>query len=327
MTQIKLIPYYIRVKKQNSRDNYLLDSIPVESMPKDKIHSLGLKEKENPETKSLEVDFFDILKSYIKKYESIEFSDNKGFNFENRIFRDEGKRYFLGRLWYGEFGYSADFVNIDTKERILGARTEKDTEQYPMFFHIYLPKGKAEGYIIFQSFGIHSAKTSFEKTLKEFIKDLELTVDINAMISKDLFKELENSRILEVSLIKKVVPKDKAEKIHKGSVTDIFEARTFRCHRNKSIRLPEELVDILKNTESDYFELFDEQYDEIKTVVKIKGSNVTLNLEPRNKRCYESLVLDSIRLEQGHPVISELKEKSQDYMDYIKEKHGEKIET
>jgi len=294
MTQYKLIPYNLRVMKVRTSDPLILGNI-----------------------NGNESDFFELLKEYLDENKSTNILDDvkKTISFEKV---EVEERDIFGIIKSGEYGITADFYDIEKKEKRLLARRENDSELYPFFFQFHVPSDLTEGKLILQTFGVHGAQVVLLDTMNLFFHPLGYNIALNPLISKNLLEKFDKSRILEVRLIRKHVPKDIADKVHKGPVEDIFEERVYKVKRKRGFKLPESLKNLLSNKDAQYFELFNEKFDEIKTIIKESGSSITLTFAKDKNRLREALILEKgIKLDQGHPAYPEVLKISKEYMHHL----------
>lgn len=311
MAEFRLIPYSIRIKK--AYKTYLdLKSIPT---------AAGAK------------DLFDILNDYCVKYhaDTHNFSKIKKTFYVESYSPNKTERYICGTVKTGEYGYELDSYDVNEKKRILKARRKEYSEEYPFFFIFVCPSFKIKdmGLLVLQYFGNLGIKTIFEKVLQEFLKNInsELILEINPIISSELFSQLDSAdKILKLSISRKRVPKDIAEKVEIDNYEDITEERIFKAKRNKSINLREKAKKLFKDFSSPFIEIKDEKYKEIKLVIKKGNSQKTIRIKD-SPEFRESMPLDkgSLNLVGGFPAEDSLCELGIEYANYILEKYGEDL--
>lgn len=304
MTQHKLIPYSVRVTKTRTSDPLTLGN----------LNNSGK-------------DFFNILAKFLDKSKNTNVLDDmkKTLSVSNY---SKANRDLYGLIKSGEYGLTADFFDTQNKTVTPLARKEKHSELYPFFFHFHLPKDLNEGKLIIQSFGVHGTQSVLQKTINDHLRPMEYAVDFHPLVSKNLLDQVERSRMVELRLIKKRVPKDVADKVYKGPVEDIIEERVYKVKRNGTLRITETLRDALENHDTQYYEILGENYDEVKTIVKNSGSSMTLTFSKHNSKFREAMVLErDIRTENGHPAYDELLKISKQYMKHLISNNGESSET
>lgn len=178
------------------------------------------------------------------------------------------------------------------------------------------------------SFGVHGTQTILLQTISDYLHSMEYSIDFNPLVSRNLLDQVDKSRLVELRLIKKRVRKDVADQVYNGPVDDLTEQRVYKIKRKGTITIPDSLRDLLDNHDTQYYEIFGEQFDEIKSIVKESGSNMTLTFCKHDSRFRETMIIEKdIKKVNGHPVFDELLILSRTYMKRLKSLNGESSET
>lgn len=193
----------------------------------------------------------------------------------------------------GEYGISASLTHIRTLERVPNARTPLHSEGYPFLFYFRIPEHNDRNFLILEQYKTFGIKTSIQHIINEKINRLGYELKLNHLISRDLLNQIDNSRLLELRLIRYEVPMDSAERVHNGNPREIQEERVFRAKRHQSISLKQRFKDYLASERSTvYYEVLDQRYDRIKMVIDRGADTKTLTFGD-TQRCLESMSLDT----------------------------------
>ena len=241
------------------------------------------------------------------------FSENKKtISFERPL--AEGRE-IIGIVKSGEYGVGADFFNVDDGNFIPNARTVNDSEIYPFFFHFNLPENSREGKLILQMFGVYGVLTVLQRDINNFLEQYNYSISFNRIVSHDFLNEMNSSRLVEVRLIKRSVPRDIADQIHNGVSQDLIEERVFKVHRKKNINPTDYLRQLLSNRDIDQYEILNERYSEVKAILTQSGSRRTITFGGADAHLGEELILPrDIPLQYGHPVFTILLSNSREYL-------------
>jgi hypothetical protein len=326
MTQFKLIPYNFRIVKIGTSDPVQLGNLdgsniepPQDQRPQNN-HGQQVIDTDPIDENN---DVLNLIQLYLTEHRntSILNEDKKTLAIERN---DLEGREIYGITKSGEFGLGADFFNIVNRQERIGARTENDSEVYPFFFHFHIPNDLYEGKLILQTFSVHGTQLLLEKTMNDFLDQYGYSIVFTRLISQNLLDQIEESRMVELQLIKKRVRSDVAEAVYEGPCEDITEIRSYKIKRKGIFHLPPELRTALQIRSNDYFEILDEQWDEVKAIVTRSGSHITLTFGRESDKFRESLILpQEIRLQNGHPRFEDVKTHSIEYMNHILQRVGE----
>jgi|GEM_PF-2462214 len=311
MATFKLVPYFIRIKEKHS-DKYL----DLENIPKSTGGKITLNDV-----------FNQFLSQYVK---NIYLNDKE----RKTLFIDDvdtNGDFISGIIKTGEYGYETDFYDIIQKKHIPSAKREEHSEERPFFFLFHQPKLRNPdiGVLILQKFKQFGTKTMLEEVLNDILYNTnpKLSIEIHPIINNDLMKKLKSSRLIELRLIKRKIPKDIADKNLIENYEDVREERSFKVRWNRSISLKNigaRVEEALKNIEYPYTEVEKERYDEVKLVVKSGESEETITLGDFPEFA-ESMSLDEkkLQLEKGFPTKETLLPYAKRYINTILELYSE----
>ena len=307
MTKFKLVPFSLRLRRNIG--NYL------------DLRNISFNNKNE--------DFFNIFANFCDGFHDhvYDFSnDRKTFRVEN--YTPNSNTCIYGTVKTGDYGYELDAYDIKKDDIIPSARKEEYSEEYPFFFLFIRPSFKIYdmGILILQYFKNLGMKTIFNKSLREFVKkiDSELILEINQLVFSTLFDQVESAdKIIEVSISRKKVPKDIAEKVLIKNFSDIFEVRKFKARRNQSIDI-KDIKPFVMDTKSPIIEIKNEKYEDIKFLIERGGIQRTIRMEDPMK-FRESMPLDesSLTFEGYFPTEKSLLAPAVDYANHILDKFGE----
>lgn len=299
MVKFKLVPFIVRVKQKNTNEPVHLNNMDGQN-----------------------TDFLGVLNQCFQGTQSTQvLQDNqKTISVEQVNFSG---RDVYGIAKSGEYGIEADFFDTETHQVIPHARRSVHSETFPFFFYFHIPTGLERGILILQMFKVYGIKTVLEKTINEYLDSLEFNMELNRLISQTLLEQLEQSRLVELQLIRYDVPRDIADQVHDGSPDEIFEKRSFHVNSKKEINLTDAIKRLLSDRETTYYEVLGEQYDEIKAIIEKGGSKITLTFGDHGiYREFMSLEGD-IPLENGFPTYNYLLETTRGYLEHLRASLGE----
>jgi len=328
MTKFKLIPYALHIKKIDGRDNLRLDDLNGRKSELEEQRNKQLKQHPSSvkAIQSIQKEIDDLKKKNDLYFILQEFMRSKG---NTTVFPDDQKtisiersellnRDIYGIIKSGEYGLSADFYNVEKKTSKPDARDINDSEVFPFFFHFRIPENSTDGMVIFQTVRTFGVTVALQKHLNEFLEGYKYSIVFQRIFSKNFSDIINSSRLVELELIKKIVPKDTAEKIHKGEFKELHEKRTFSVARNKTLILTEYIEEKLGNKDAVYYEILGEKYDFAKAVIKQKGSSRTISFGMGEGKIGEEWILDpEVPKEKGHPTFTALYEISKECMDIL----------
>jgi len=286
MTRFKLIPYSVRIRKKRSKDYLRLDNIGGND-----LHQMILKAVED------------------LKDTKVDEKSNKTVSTERYQIRN---REIMGILRIGDYGIGAHFFNVIKRKLIPDARTTNDSEVLPFFFHFYLPQNKDIGILILQTFQHHAIKGIFTMKLRDRKEFSKYMLEFKRIVSGKALKALMEGDLLSITFVRHSIPKDVGSQLGKTGRTDIEEVRTFKVKGD--FQISDRLLDLFANTETKYYEVSDEKYDEAKAVVKIGKSEVVLVFSEGNIFNEFNALDDYDQLVDGFPEFEYMIGKSSSYL-------------
>lgn len=150
---------------------------------------------------AIEKDLYFELENALKenKYSKNE-TKEKSWVFSN-IHRDKNKRIICGIVRYGEYGYEADIVDVDSNIKQF-KRLKTQAELMPYYFLMYIPKNSEVAYVVLQRFQKFGIQTIFLEELKNVLSTSlqDYTLRMNNFFSEEAFKKILNES--EVKAIK-----------------------------------------------------------------------------------------------------------------------------
>jgi hypothetical protein len=298
MAKFKLIPYRIRLKKiDNNEEISNLSDI-------DGNHT----------------DFLNLFESYLRAItEAKILTEEKRTMYINQIGRDG--RDLFGLAESGEYGLSANFVNVNTREITPLARMPHHSEAYPFLFYIRIPQDSNMGLLILEKYRTVGIKTNFQYIINEKLNSIGYELKLSNLISRDLLDLIEQSKILELKLIRYDVPMDVAERVHNGPPREIKEMHIFEARRNREISLTQQVKDILFSERiTNYYEVLDERYDEIKVLINRGRDTKTLTFGD-NEKCLESMPLNPPS-DGSFPTYNQLLLEARSYLGHLQTQVG-----
>lgn len=288
-----------------------------------KIHVKGNKSKiisfDDVDKKG--TDFYDFVHDKLS-------NDTKEYIFKDNKktiscdYANKSNRTVSGIVKYGEYGIEGSFTDVNTGNELQMKRKTNHSEKYPFFFYMYIPAKSNQGIIILQTFKTFGIKSAFSRMLSKYLESFGYRLDMNHMISRNLLDKLENSRLVELDLIKYSTPSDVSEKITENPSKEFYDVRSIIAHRNKELKIVDWLKEKLSETDVSYYEIENERYDEIKAVVETDKLKKTLTFGEKMK-CRENVPLEGeIPLNGSFPKYEYLMYRSNIYLEDIMENIG-----
>lgn len=293
MAKYKLVPFTIKLRKKGAKKYLTLSDIDGKGS-----------------------DFLNLITQTFQALQSTEVLDK----FQKTITIDklEGRdREIYGIIKSGDYGYTADFFDTHTNVLLPAMRKPRHSEVIPFFYLISVPENSLTGFLILQTFQVYGIKTALHEALKARQEFTNYILEIRHFISYDVMQKL-TLPILEVSFIRHDVPKDIADRVVGNESWDIKEKRIFTLGGRKISR---KLKDFFSNRETRYYEVREEEYEEIKVVVQDGPSTKTLTFGD-DYRFYEAWSLEDFEEQaDGFPKPDYFLEKALEYLERIKRIH------
>jgi hypothetical protein len=319
VVNFKLIPYTIRIEHEEEKDDLILDDLRqykrtfIEEFYKSHPKSLKIEFTQDQLDQLKKTDFLYIIQEYFNTIKDPFISNEYQKTITLEKF-EEIDRHLYGVIKGGEFGIRADHLDIVKKVRKKDARKKTDSEELPFFFHFYIPNDQCQGYVILESIGNHAIETQLEDHLNKFLVPMKYSISFSRMVSKNFIDLVNTNDLKKIRLIKRIVPKDTAEKVHDGDPHDIIEERIFKATRNKKIILTDYLKKNFTNKEITQYEILNDHFSEIKAEIKQQKILRTATFSPNNAHIGELMYLGDIALENDHPRYDAIKNQSLQYM-------------
>jgi hypothetical protein len=146
----------------------------------------------------------------------------------------------VGVVEVGDYGYSADGINVKTR-RISFRRSPEDAELLPFYFRIHLPQEGNMGILMVQRFGVTGVYGELKRLLtvafeKQF-GDRVLVLD--RLVPTEVIKELMKGKLLEVQLTTYSKPRDIADKFRFGGNLEAVGSLTIIARAKRNSYLPD----------------------------------------------------------------------------------------
>jgi len=235
-----------------------------------------------------------------------------------------------GSIETGEYGYTADFFDVEAQVVSEFKRKLTDAEMIPFYFLVSLPKDKPSGIIILQKFQSFGIKTVLYNDLQEFFRKLndDLRVSLNPAFYESVIDDYRKSEIKSIRIIKYVMPKDIGDVYNAKNLspTESYLELAIRAKKKKSISLYKDDVlaylrqyitekPIPLNRLIEIPQMPD--YDTIKIDLEINGNTKVLNLANPFATAPLYNITDDVKTENGHPLYTSINPIAQEYLEKI----------
>ena len=222
MASIQLEPYIFCFSKKNKKD----DPFSLSNIDSNGNSYSALK---------IFLDFFN-------EREQHPFIEQQESNYLKVDFFKTGANYLSSQLLRGEYGEEADIVNINTDLNVYTKMPDEALLNL-FYFHCHVPDPNPVhkyGFLLFQKTGIHGIKTLFTDDFTKYLNNnfSDLSIDIESVMSRDLFEQLfNNSSIRELIITQYGIPQDIADNYSIGVVPEktLYEIR-LRAGRGEEFR-------------------------------------------------------------------------------------------
>lgn len=267
MSKFKLIPYSVKILELDGREKLKINN----------LNGQGL-------------DFFDLFESFLDSYSKDQVMDE----FSQTISCKEksiDERIINGEFNVGTFGISSDFYDVQSKKLRKNAKKYFDSELFPYSFLIDFPIESYSSTLILLSKGNIGIKTLLERCLNDFLQSHNYRVIFKRLISKEIISKIRTSKMNEIRLIKRTYHIDDTELFDDGTDEDIIKIELYKPKKNRRVRLSQYIIDVLSNSETKYYEIDDEKYDEIQVIIQEDGNNHTLTFDGSNSHINEAYII------------------------------------
>lgn len=239
-------------------------------------------------------------------------------------------RVISGSIETGEYGYTANFFDVEAQAESEFKRKLTDAEMIPFYFLISLPEDNPSGIIILQKFQSFGIKTALYNDLQEFFRkfDDDLRVSLNPAFYESVIDDYRKSEIKSIRVIKYIMPQN-IEDVYNSknlSPTESYLEVAIRAKKKKSIHLyKDEFLTYLRqyitekpiplNRLIEIPQMPD--YDTIKIDLEINGNTKVLNLENPFATAPLYDITNDVKTENGHPLYTSINPIAQEYLEKI----------
>jgi hypothetical protein len=147
----------------------------------------------------------------------------------------------VGVIEAGEYGYSADGVNVRTRKESF-QRTPEDAELIPFYFRWSLPPGGDTGLLLLQRYGPHGVFLSLTGAIHEEFEEHydNFIVDFPRLVPAEVIQDLLKGELKEIEITTYTVPTDIADKYRfLGNKKDVGTFTVaIKAKRNASLLEP-----------------------------------------------------------------------------------------
>lgn len=278
-------------------------------------YTISIVDKINSKRKALnsfdgKSDFLKVVYDYINQNlkNPITYPDDKRL-MRFKLVDPISKRYMVGRLETGEYGYTSDLYDTVGKKQSHN-RTKAEAEMLPFWLYIQIPAGSERGAIVFQrfkQFGVRSYFSTalshyFEKTYPGFKLEIKRALPAQ-VISEILDKgEIKNLRFVKLKASQDICdavgsldPNEVAEEVEL-----VVKARR-KTFFGSLAPLKKELQKIKPNFKS-IIEIPNFEYDTLKIDVLISGHKRRIDLGKLFRLSGNIDITDDVEIDNsGHP--------------------------
>jgi hypothetical protein len=222
-----------------------------------------------------------------------------------KITRDE--RSVWGVVESGDYGYSADLVDVNTLSHSYQRRTA-DAELYPFFFLINAPSSSDRAILIFQRHGNRSMYTELLRRLRTAFEDKhpDHLLDFRRHVPKAIVDSLLHGQVKSIELTSYHLADDLADRVkYQGNRTEVGEVQiTLKAKRKRFLKRPQWLDKLMKDR-GNLLEIADEVSelgDRVRVTVSYNGKNRVVDFHDMKSIAPYLDVTSDIRLgRDGHP--------------------------
>lgn len=181
----------------------------------------------------------------------------------------------------GAYGIESDITDRTTK-KVKYRRTTDDADIKDFKCVVFIPKDIGnnkiiKGIIIFQTIATYGIKTITVKKMKEFFADIGLTLEIRSVSVRIFVEKLVNNGALhKITFIKNKISPDLSDSI---IITTGREERSYIKPQLKQKWFDKVLNFLEQKSDTDIFEIDEQEYDDIKVTFTINGNYRTVSLK------------------------------------------------
>lgn len=236
---------------------------------------------------------------------------------------EENGSVFEGMLHAGEYGYSADLVDVETGD-VNYQRRPNDAELLPFYFFVDLPDASHRGLSILERQGIYGIYTAFFGSFQRYFDERfpEFILDFGTHVPAAVLRYLRDGHLKRVRFISYSVPHDIADKVRYGSnmERDAMVEIQVRAKRNRVLPTPRMIRDILEGRTRllERQGLGGEFANRIKLEFEYNGRTRTVDFDSPDSVAPYVDVTDRLNLgPDGHPVFDSISQISRELAEDI----------
>lgn len=236
------------------------------------------------------VDIFDILKAFCKNsYTNVNDEKKaKTFFVEEKTVKysdEDTYRTLSFTVISGAYGIESDMTDSNTNEILFHRDTHvADNKKFNVLFFIPKDIGNKtviKGILIFQTIGTYGVKTITIGRIKEFVKDIGLSMDTRSISVRALIEKLiDDGGLNRITLIKDTLSLNDADKM---LISSGREEKSFIKPKLQPTWLQKLLLLFEKMDKSGIYEIEGETYDDIRVQFDLGGRTRTASLSNIDK--------------------------------------------
>lgn len=221
---------------------------------------------------------------------------------------DHNGRLIKGIFEAGEYGYTADLVDVKTGQ-VTYSRKTTDAELLPFYFRVWAPETGDRAILLLQRFRQFGVRSAFWFDFNDFFPyGEEIGLELNPLVHSQLIEEVfKDATIRRLRFIKFSLPSDVTDRLFEYQQVHEEDGHLeFVVAAKRRGRLPivQAIKDFLNGEGqlSSIIELPDFDYDTIKVELDVDGRTRTIDLaEPAGIRSYYDVTSDVSVDASGHP--------------------------
>lgn len=272
-------------------------------------------------------DLLEVLDDFLHRLDRDGLDDDRNLSILRLrdVYRD-GDTIF-GRLLVGDYGYTAELVDVETRERTYDRRTA-DAELVPLYFSVTIPPEHRYGVAVFQRFGGTGVRTSFANALHSYFSErfASYVIRMNAQLPQEVLRELLQSQLKAIQMITYTVPSDVTDVVRTGEydANDAYLVQEIRAKKRKALRKPAWLRDLEAGRIqiAEIPDQFENDFDVLKLVVEYNGTRRTIDFSRPDRLSPFVDVSAEVELVEGHPRLESIRRVEQDITQEMLERMG-----
>lgn len=267
---------------------------------------LNSKDKDFSNSESLQ----NILLAYFDRENAFSLAED---NYIQIAKLEKGEKFsFCGLLKSGEFGYTAELINVKTG-LFKAKQTIEDAPLIPIFFYIYF-LSETKAILILQKAGNYGIKVALENSVKKFINDknnnysLKFTILQQKRIVDEFFKKGNPNFI---TLTTTQCPNEITEIFDDSEKTKLY--KDFQCELKIKLTPPlkqwyNDIINkIAAQKDNSKIKLYGNEVQNIKTEIKYNGRSKVFCLNNLNDISIDMELKHDIIGDDGHPIYEKIK--------------------